>query len=113
MVFRCLLECSRAFCSAIACVVDLRVFACVALLAKFYTLLVGETRPKGASALPGGLLLLSGFKRCDMEAVRSVFGDHFEVPSAPTIERDGYVALACRRTATALSTSALSESAVQ
>ena len=48
-----------------------------------------------------------------MEAVRSVFGDHFEVPSAPTIERDGYVALACRRTATALSTSALSESAVQ
>ena len=62
---------------------------------------------------PGGLLLLSGFKRCDMDAVRSVFGDHFEVPSAPTIERDGYVALACRRTATALSTSALSESAVQ
>ena len=47
-----------------------------------------------------------------MPAVARAFEGHFRVPEAPTLLRDGYVALACRRTAAPLRTDALSESAV-
>ena len=67
--------------------------------------LIGRVRP-------GGLLLLSGFRPCDLGPVNNAFGTHFEMPDEPTSRRDGYCALACRRNAVPLRTDDLSESAV-
>ena len=60
----------------------------------------------------GGVLLLSGFRECDLPAVRQAFQAHFEVPAAPQRQRDGYIALACRRTDAPVRTADLSASAV-
>ena len=60
----------------------------------------------------GGVLLLSGFREVDLPAVRKAFSPHFAVPARPTLQRDGYIALACHRTDASLRTDDLSASAV-
>ena len=62
---------------------------------------------------PGGLLFVTGFRESDLSSVRDALASHFEVPDTPTLQRGGWISLACRRTAAPLCTDALSASAVE
>ena len=77
--------------------------------------LISVASDLAARVKPGGVLMISGFRREDVNVVREAFAPCFELPLAehPTVESDGgWVALLGTRTQAALPTADLSAQAV-
>ena len=79
--------------------------------------LISVATELAARLRPAALLLLSGFRTDDLGALHEVFEPYFEMPTdgeGATLERDGWLMLACRRReGAALDSAALADSAVE